>query len=74
MPIVASRATERTGRSEFFINPLLTQHSAFDAGRVVGDMAFASPLAEPKSFGHAELAVEIVREGLDFRKRRPIPL
>lgn len=67
-------ATDRTGRSELFINPLMTQYWAFDAGRVVADMAFASALTETESFGDAELAIETVREGLNVRKRSPIPL
>jgi hypothetical protein len=67
-------ATPRTGGSELFISPLMTQYWTFEARRVVGNMSYAAELAETESIEDARRAIERRREGLDLRSRRDLPL
>lgn len=67
-------ATSRTGGSEMFINPLMTQYWAFEAQRVADCMAFAGALSQTDTMREASLAIETEREYLDLRPRRPLPL
>jgi hypothetical protein len=67
-------ATSRTGGSELFINPMMTQYWAFEAQRVVANMEFAGALVETESFADAASTIETLREFLDPRPRRPLPL
>ena len=69
-----SHATGRTSGSELFINPLMTQYWAFEAQRVADCMAFADALSYTDSLREASLAIEMEREYLDRRPRRPLPL
>jgi hypothetical protein len=67
-------ATNRTGGSELFINPLMAQYWTFEAHRVVGNMAYATALAETERIEDARLVIEHRRQALDLRPRRPLPL
>jgi hypothetical protein len=67
-------ATHRTSGSELFINPLMAQYWTFDARRIVCDMSYAAELAETEGIEDARRAIELRREGLDVRPRRPLPL
>lgn len=64
----------RTSGSELFINPLMTQYWTFNARGIVREMAYAGRLAKTETFGEAEAAIELEREYLAVRLRRPIPL
>ncbi len=67
-------ATNRTGGSELFINPLMAQYWTFDARHVVCKMSYATELAQTESIEDARRAIEFQREGLDLRPRRDLPL
>jgi hypothetical protein len=67
-------ATDRTSGSELFINPLMSQYWTFEAQRVVGNMAYATELAETERIEEARLVIERWRDTLELRPRRPLPL
>lgn len=67
-------ATDRTGGTELFINPLMAQYWAFSVDKVVARMKFAPELAKTRTFDEAAAAIERVRNGLQIRPRKPIPL
>ncbi len=67
-------ATDRTGGSELFVNPLMTQYWAFDAPQVVARMGFAAALATTAGFADAAREIERHRERVALRPRRPLPL
>ena len=67
-------ATDRTGGTELFINPLMTQYWAFSIDRIVSRMKYATALAETRTFEEASAVIEQVRDTLVLRPRKPIPL
>jgi hypothetical protein len=67
-------ATDRTGRTELFINPLMAQYWTFSLDKVVASMKFAGELAQTQTFDEAASVIERVRNGLPIRPRKPIPL
>ena len=66
--------TNRTSGTELFINPLMTQYWAFVAERVVARMEFAVALENTRTFAEASSTIEIQREFLTLRSRKPLPL
>ena len=69
-----SQATNRTSGTELFINPLMAQYWTFSADKVVEHMEFATDLAKTMTFREASLAIEMHRERVDIRPRKPLPL
>jgi hypothetical protein len=67
-------ATDRTGGSELFINPLMAQYWAFEAEGVVSKMGYAADLANTERIEDASLVIERWRATLNPRVRRSIPL
>ncbi len=67
-------STNRTGGSELFINPLMSQYWTFDAHSVVRNMAYAADLAKTEKAEEARLVIERWREILELRPRRQLPL
>lgn len=67
-------ATDRTGNSTLFINPLMALYWTFAASRVVAHMAFGEALAKTSTRHQARLAIEEVRYDLTLRPRQRIPL
>ena len=67
-------ATNRTSGSELFINPLMAQYWTFQADCIVRNMAYAEELAETERLEDARRVIEHVRESLELRPRRPLPL
>lgn len=67
-------ATDRTGESELFVNPLMSQYWAFSGPKVVASMAFADRLADTSTFEEASAVIERMRNGVTPRIRKPIPL
>lgn len=68
------QATNRTSGTELFINPLMTQYWTFAAERVVEHMEFAAALAKTTTFAEASLKIEMHREWVEPRPRKPLPL
>jgi hypothetical protein len=68
------QGTNRTSGTELFINPLMAQYWTFDAERVVEHMDFATPLANTTTFAEAASKIEINRELVEVRPRKPLPL
>jgi hypothetical protein len=66
--------TDRTAGSELFINQLMTQYWCFEAHRIVANMAYAPELARSERFEDARRVITEVRETLELRPRRPLPL
>jgi hypothetical protein len=67
-------ATNRTGGSELFISPLMSQYWTFEAHRVAHHMAYAGELADTERIEDARLVIERSREAIELRPRRQIPL
>ncbi len=67
-------ATNRTSGTELFINPLMTQYWTFAAERVVEHMEFATALAKTTTFAEASLKIDMYREFVSPRPRKPLPL
>ena len=67
-------ATDHTGGTELFINPLMTQYWAFEADRVLEHMGFAGALAQTLTIREAVAVIEEARESLVIRPRRSLPL
>lgn len=68
------QSTNRTSGTELFINPLMTQYWTFDAMQVVHHMEFAEALAKTTTFAEASLKIEMHREWVEPRPRKPLPL
>jgi hypothetical protein len=67
-------ATNRTGGSDLFINPLMSQYWTFGVSRVAHHMVYAGKLAETERMEDANRVIELWRETIELRPRRPIPL
>lgn len=67
-------ATSRTGATELFINPLMSQYWTFDAPSIVRHMAYATELRETERIEDAQRVIEICRETVEVRPRRVLPL
>jgi hypothetical protein len=67
-------ATSRTSGNDLFINPLMSQYWTFDVSRVARHMVYASKLADTERTEEANRVIELWRETIDLRPRRPIPL
>jgi hypothetical protein len=68
------QSTGRTSGTELFINPLMTQYWAFSAKQVVQHMEFAVALSKTTTFAEAALKIEMHREWVEPRPRKPLPL
>ena len=68
------QATNRTSGTELFINPLMTQYWGFFAQQVVECMEFAPARRETTTFAEASLKIEMHREWVEPRPRKPLPL
>jgi hypothetical protein len=67
-------ATNRTSGNDLFINPLMSQYWAFRTADLVHHMVYASKLAETERLEDASRVIELWRETIELRPRRPIPL
>jgi hypothetical protein len=67
-------ATNRTSGTELFINPLMAQYWVFMAERIVERIEFANAIFDTQTFAEASLAIEVQREFVSPRVRKPIPL
>lgn len=68
------QTTNRTSGTELFINPLMTQYWTFNAMQAVKYMEFAEALAKTTMFAEASLKIEMHREWVEPRPRKPLPL
>jgi hypothetical protein len=67
-------ATGRTGGSELFINPLMTQYWTFEAAYIVRRMAYAAELGQTDRIDEAYAVIERRRDAMVVRPRKPLPL
>jgi hypothetical protein len=67
-------ATNRTSGNELFINPLMSQYWTFEVKHIVRHMAYSDKLARTESMEDAKRVIELWRETVELRPRRPIPL
>jgi len=67
-------ATGRTGGSELFINPLMTQYWTFEAANIVRRMAYAAELGQTDRIDEANAVIERRRDAMVVRPRKPLPL
>jgi hypothetical protein len=67
-------ATNRTSGNDLFINPLMSQYWTFGVSRLAHHMVYAGKLAETERMEDASRVIELWRETIEVRPRRPIPL
>jgi hypothetical protein len=67
-------ATNRTSGNDLFINPLMSQYWAFRTADLVHHVVYAGKLAETERLEDASRVIELWRETIELRPRRPIPL
>jgi len=65
--------TERTAKSELFINPLMTLYFAFDLAAVAKASLYLPMLEGTESIFEVQARIEGFRKGIAIRPHRPIP-